>query len=402
MTATPPATDARSRPLIALCFFVAVFEGFDIQAIGVAAPLLVTHFGLSYFEIGAVLSIDMVGCVIGAATGGWLADRVGRKLVLICAVSTFGVLTLAMTAASGYSSLLIIRLVIGLGLGAAMPNLIAIAIENSQPSRRTRTVTMIFCGLPAGGALSALVGGMTMPEYGWVPLFVIGGLLPLGITPMLHIALSTKCFASEVPTSNAPTRALHGLFGARRYTATMLMWLALFLTMMILYLMLKWLPLLVEGKALDPATASASALAFTTAGIVGILVTGYLVDKYGAIWPIALTYSGAALSMFALALSDSSALALASTGLAGFCVLGALYSLYGIVPMFYPPDCRGTGIGAAVAIGRLGSIVGPLAVAGLFANGFTVDAVFLSTVPIAIVACLAAIAAPKAAYVYPN
>jgi MFS transporter, AAHS family, 3-hydroxyphenylpropionic acid transporter len=386
--------------IIVACFLVAMLEGYDIQAAGVAGPLLVAEFALTPSRAGVVFSAGMVGLVIGAALGGWLADRLGRRLLLVISVAVFGAFTLAMTISPDYVTLVLVRVALGLGLGAAMPNMIAIAVETSPPELRTRTVTMMFCGMPAGGATSAVIGGLTMAAWGWRPLIVLGGLLPLVIAPILLNVIPAR--RTGVTIAREPTNPMKLLFGERRAAPTLLMWTTFFMTMMILYLMLNWLPLLVVGKNLGATTASAAAFWFNAASIPGALLLGLLVDRHGPVWPIALSYAGVVAAMSVLAAGDTGTIVLASSGIAGFFLLGAQYALYGVAPMFYPPAGRGFGIGVTISVGRLGSIVGPLAVGELLSMGLSAGAVALTATPVAIVAGVAAIVASRVGVKFPH
>jgi AAHS family 3-hydroxyphenylpropionic acid transporter len=380
--------------IIAACFLVALLEGYDIQAAGVAGPLLVAEFALTPERAGIVFSAGMFGLVIGAALGGWLADRLGRRRLLVAAVVVFGAFTLGMTIAPDYATLVGVRVLLGLGLGAAMPNMIAIAVETSPPALRTRTVTMMFCGMPAGGATSAVIGALTMGSWGWRPMIIIGGLLPLLIAPvLLRVIPRGRAHTANAAPPAVDTRTL--LFSERRTLPTLLMWTAFFMTMMILYLMLMWLPLLVVDKELGPTVASQAAFWFNAASIPGALLLGLLVDRYGPIWPIGLAYAGVVVAMSVLAAGDTGLVVLSASAAAGFFLLGAQYALYGVAPMFYPSAGRGLGIGATIAVGRLGSIVGPWAVGELLAVGLGPGAVALTAAPVAIIAGTAAIVASR-------
>src|SRR5262245_28495295 len=163
---------------VALCLLCSVLEGFDIQALGVAAPRLAPEFGISREEMGWVFAISNIGLVFGAALGGWLADRVGRKPVFIFAGGAFGVFTLVVSLANSLTMLFVLRFLAGLGFGGAMPNMIAIATELSAPGRRAQTAAVMFCGMPIGGGLSALLTQVLRPDVDWRVLFVVGGVLP--------------------------------------------------------------------------------------------------------------------------------------------------------------------------------------------------------------------------------
>ena len=191
---------------IALCMAVAVLEGFDIQAMGVAAPRLAPEFGLGPGEMKWVFAVSNIGMVIGAAFGGWLADRVGRKPVFMTSVAMFGVFTLCVIFTREFGTLFAARLLAGLGFGAALPNMMAIATELSSPARRASTAALIFCGLPIGGGTVALLTQVLPPDLDWRVLFIVGGLLPALLVPALYWLLpETLSFsARQLPKERAP------------------------------------------------------------------------------------------------------------------------------------------------------------------------------------------------------
>jgi len=390
MTAVPAAKAvSRTRAAVPLCFAVALLEGYDIQAIGVAAPKLIPALGLSPGQAGIAFGGGMAGLVLGALLGGWLADRMGRKLLLAAAVTVFGLATLATMVAPDYAALLAARLATGLGLGVAMPVLVAIALEVSGPAQRTRTVTTMFCGMPAGGASAALFAAFAFEHFDWRTIFLMGGVLPLLLVPALLLFMPETRGARPAAAAR-PDGGLATLFGEGRALITLLLWLTFGLTLLVLYLLLNWLPSLVTARGL-PATAGAhAAMAFNLASVVGALVIGRVVDRFGAPLPVALAYLGLLGAMLGLALSQAYAPILLCAAAAGFCLLGAQYSLYGVTPMYYPPTSRGLATGASVAVGRLGSIAGPLVAGQLLGLGFTAGGVAAAMAPVVIVAGLAA------------
>lgn len=387
VTAAKPAS--RTRAAVPLCFAVALLEGYDIQAIGVAAPKLIPALGLTPGQAGIAFGGGMAGLVLGALAGGWLADRMGRKMLLAAAVALFGLATLATMIASDYPALLAARLATGLGLGVAMPVLVAIALEVSGPAHRTRTVTTMFCGMPVGGACAALFATFAFEYLDWRTIFLVGGLLPLILVPALML-LMPETRGDRPAATTRPEGGLATLFGEGRAPVTLFLWLTFGLTLLVLYLLLNWLPSLVTARGL-PATAGAqAAMAFNLASVVGALAMGRVVDRIGARLPVALAYLGLLAAMIGLAMSQAQAPILIWAGAAGFCLLGAQYSLYGVTPMYYPAASRGLATGASVAVGRLGSIAGPLVAGQLLGLGFTAGGVAAAMAPVVVVAGLAA------------
>lgn len=372
---------------IALCFSVAVLEGFDIQAIGIAAPRLAPEFGLNPAQMGWVFAISNIGLVIGAATGGWLADRIGRKPALIGSVLAFGVFTFLTTRVSSYEMLCLVRLLTGLGFGGALPNLMAIASEVSRPDRRAFTASLVFCGMPLGGALAALMTQGALAERDWRFLFVIGGVLPLLVAPALWRWLPETLRApAEAGERTSRARTFDVLFGGGRAAATLLLWLAFFPTLLVLYIILNWLPTLVVGNGLDRSVAPQASFAFNLASVAGAIVFGKLVDLRGMRWPLTGAYACLILVLVALGQARELSAVLWLSGAAGFFVLGANYALYGVAAACYPHHMRGTGSGASIAVGRLGSFVGPLAAGVLLSAGGSATSVVQYLAPMAAIA----------------
>lgn len=373
---------------ILICFAIAALEGYDIQAFGVSAPKLAPALGLDQGQIGWAASAAMIGLVIGAFAGGWAADRVGRRPVLVASVAAFGVFSIVTAYVQSFELLLLARLATGLGFGGAMPNLIAVATEISPPNRRAATVTMMFCGMPAGGATVALVARFA-PDIDWRMLFLIGGLLPILLVPVVHLFLpeTRPAYDPRAERRLAPT-----LFGGGRAVGTILLWMVFMLTLVVLYLMLNWLPSLVIAKGLTPQDGSAASLAFNLTSIAGALLLGFVVDRAGFRWPLAISYLLLAAVMLALSQASGLTPVLVLSGVAGFLILGAQYSLYAVAPSLYPPQVRAAGAGAAVGVGRLGSIAGPLLAGELRQIGWSADQVFAVMAPVVVAAAAGTIA----------
>lgn len=369
---------------VALCFLVAVVEGFDIQAMGVAAPRLAPQFGFDPRQMGWIFAISNIGLVIGASLGGWLADKVGRKPVFIAAVVSFGIFTLLTSLVGTFGALFAVRFCAGLGFGAALPNMMALAAEVSVPEKRASTAALMFAGMPLGGGTSALLTQLLPPDFDWRVLFEIGGILPLLLAPTIYFLMPetlTKAAAGAPRTS-----IVAALFADGRTPVTLLLWLAFLPTLLILYLILNWLPTLVVANGLERAVAPQASLAFNFASVAGALVFGRAVDRMDTRWPMTLAYAGLIGSLIALSVSRGLEMTLLLSGAAGFFLLGANYALYGVAATYYPQSVRGTGSGASVAVGRIGSIIGPLLAGILLGSGTSAAGVVQYMVPVAALA----------------
>jgi AAHS family 3-hydroxyphenylpropionic acid transporter len=375
-------TAINARLTVFVCFLIAALEGYDIQAFGVAAPRLAPELGLGAAQLGWAGSAAMIGLVIGAFAGGWLADRIGRKPVLAGSVAIFGVFSLVTAAAPGFEALFWARLATGLGFGGAMPNLIAVATEISRPERRAATVTAMFCGMPVGGAIAALTAQLGGEALDWRWVFIAGGLAPLALVPViLRFLPETRPQVDP----DVPRPAARALLDEGRAGPSLAIWGVFMLTLVILYLALNWLPTLVIQSGHPPALGASAAMVFNLSGVVGALILGPLTDRYGWRWPLTAAYLALAAVMAGMAIAASPGSILALSGAAGFLVMGAQFSLYAVAPGLYPPALRGLGSGVAVGVGRFGSIAGPLVAGELRAAGASPGEVFGAMTPVALV-----------------
>lgn len=385
-----PAHSASPRPVltVALCCAVALLEGFDLQSTGITAPFLAKAFGLAPAQLGWVFSAGLLGLLPGAFLGGWLADRAGRKRTLLAAVLLFGAFTLFTAHATNYPALLLARLLTGLGLGAALPIIIAVASEAAAPRLRSTAVSLTYCGVPLGGALASLVSLSGVGEQ-WQTVFYIGGLAPLLIAVALLLWLPRVAVVVPVRAEGSPAGRL---FTQGRARQTLLLWLACFFTLTVLYLLLNWLPSLLMAKGFDRAQAGWVQVLFNLGGAAGSLLTGRLMDRQRTGLAVVVAYLGMLLALAGLGLAATfTGMALAGV-LAGYCCIGAQLVLYALAPRVYPADMRATGVGACVAVGRLGSMAGPLAAGQILAAGAGVGGVLLAASPGLVVAALAALA----------
>lgn len=383
----------RTYVTILLCFIVALIEGIDLQSAGIAAPGLAAAFQLSPSMMGAVFSTSILGLLPGALVGGWLADRYGRKRVLICAVILFGVFSIASALAWDLSSLLVVRFLTGLGLGAALPNLIALTSEAVDTRHRGTAVSLMYCGIPLGGALAAGFGMWTADVVdGWKLIFHVGGIAPLFIVPLLMLCLpESSAYQKRRQRSQeaVPNSSWQQLFREGVAVPTLLLWLSYFFTLMVVYMLLNWLPSLLLGQGFSKTQASTVQILFNIGGATGSIVLGLLLDRWRPVALVALTYAGILGALAGLGLANGFVGLVVAGFTAGFFAIGGQLVLYALAPAFYPVDVRGTGIGAAVAIGRLGSISGPLVAGQMLAMGTGTIGVMLASTPGVVVAALA-------------
>ena len=381
----------RTTLTIALCFIVALIEGFDLQAAGTAAAGLRQTFALDPKMMGWVFSAGIIGLLPGAFFGGWIADRIGRKKILIGAVLLFGVFSLNTAYVSSFSGLLLARFMTGLGLGAALPNLIALCAEAVGEQRRGTAISIMYAGVPLGGALAAVVA-MLFAEH-WQMTFIIGGLVPLLVVPLMVLLLPESSAFRQQQGSVSLARASTGqaLFGEDRTRVTLALWLSYFFTLTVMYMLLNWLPSLLLEQGFSKPQAGLVQMLFNIGGALGSLLGGLLLDRCDGIKVVLFVYAGLLAALAGVGLSVG-IVPMAIAGFsAGLFVMAAQLVLYALAPPSYPTSVRATGVGAAVAIGRLGSVAGPLAAGQILAAGAGTTGVLLATSPGLLIAALAII-----------
>jgi AAHS family 3-hydroxyphenylpropionic acid transporter len=381
--ATSSAADqsAASATLL-LCAAAALFEGFDTQSMGVAAPRLAAEFALSAAQKGWIFSAAAIGLSIGAAFGGRLADRFGRKQTLIVSLLLFGMISTLTAFAVGPTTLFLARLLTGLGLGGAMPNFISLSSETVRPDRRLSAVTIIMAGMPFGGSIAALVALGERFGFDWRVIFYVGGVGPILVALVMWRVLADS---KQAETSLSHIRIAsvgNTLFGNRRAPTTSLLWIAFFFTQLVLHLMLNWLPSLIVDLGFSTTDASWMSLCFNLSGSLGAILLGRLHAGAHRRVGVSITYAGIALAMLLIpAVGKTFLFAAIACGIAGVFTIGAQLILFALAPLYYERVIRGTGVGASVAVGRLGSIVGPLFASALLVGGGSSATVLVGILP---------------------
>jgi AAHS family 3-hydroxyphenylpropionic acid transporter len=372
---------------IGLCLLAAMLEGFDIASMGVAAPKMVPALGLSKPEAGFAFSASLFGLLVGAAGCGPLADRFGRKPVLLLAVITYGLFSLATAFVVDYGLLLAVRALTGIGLGGAMPMLIAIASELAPEKRRTVVVSSVTAGMPLGGALVGLVARTELAQADWRLIFIIGGVAPLIMAAVLWLWLPETRQAGE----RVKGAALSALFGKGRLATTLSLWVSYAAIALVLHLFLNWLPILIVDRGFAPKAGAGVSTLFNLGGVAGGVLVGLVIDRLGGRGPLAVVFAALIGVLIAMAAPNASlGLTAALSFAVGFLIMAAQFGLYGMTPPYYAPAVRGTGVGAAIAAGRFGSALGPMAAGELLGAGATGSQVVWFTVPVVLVCAAAA------------
>jgi MFS transporter, AAHS family, 4-hydroxybenzoate transporter len=405
--------------LLLTCAAVLFLDGFDTQAIGYVAPALAKEWNLTKGALGPVFSAGLFGLMIGALIFGPLADRVGRKKIIIFATLAFGIGSLAAAFVNDVSALLTIRFLTGLGLGGAMPNAVAMTSEFSPHRRRATMVMIMFCGFSVGAALGGLLAAAMIPHFGWRSVFVVGGLAPLLLLPILawrlpesvrFLALTGRAHArvAQLLRSIAPGTvfapgtlfAVHEprlagmpvlhLFREGRTAVTLLLWVVFFMSLLDLYFLSNWLPTVLNDLGASVSASAAIGSMLQVGGVAGTFALGSVIDRF-SFRALALVYFAAVFAVGAIGqLGHSAVLVTIAIFAAGFCIVGGQIAANALTATFYPTAVRATGVGWALGIGRVGSIVGPLVGGALLTAKWSTGAVFVAAAAAALCAALAA------------
>ncbi len=374
---------------IFLCFWVAFFEGFDLQAPGIAAKGIAASFGLDQIQMGYVFSLGVFGMLFGAFFGGRIADYLGQKKVLMLSVTIFGLFMSLTAIAPSIEVLYAARFFTGLGLGAAMPTMISVVGDEATEANRGKLNSLMYCGLPVGAIFVAGLA-MLLPEIQWQTLFLIGGLTPLALIPLMAFILKDKPKVNaEVPVSGEAVPGMaEVLFKQRQYKNTVPLWVGFFFTLMINYILISWLPNLLMEQGLQKQQAFLVMLVFQVGAVIGTLSLGYLLDRL-KLWQMAtIIYSGLFVALVLLFTTSIPLLILAGV-MGGIFSTGGQSILYGISPIFYSGAGKVTGVGSAISLGRLGAMTGPLLTGKILALGLGTTGILVASLPAVVVSAVA-------------
>ncbi|AXL53699.1 4-hydroxybenzoate transporter [Paraburkholderia caffeinilytica] len=373
-----------------LCACALLVDGFDTMAIGYVAPALIKAWGINRAAMTPAFAAGQIGLMIGSLVVGPLADRIGRRPVMILCSATFGVLSLLTMSVSSVPELVAVRFLTGLGLGGAMPNALALTSEYVPSRIRITAMMVMFCGFSIGAALGGLVVAKLIAVHGWQVVFLIGGILPLAFAVVLIFFLPESLRYLAVTGKHPKRLAKHvnrivpdadstcgdaiyvvaekivkgsvvrELFAGGRKRITLLLWTITFMNLLDLNLLSSWLPAMLRDGGLHIEMAALITIGYQAGGTVGTLTLGRFVDRFPPFLILVMTYVFAFLSIFFVGLvSGNTWLLGVLVFAAGFCVIGGTGACDALVATCYPTETRVTGLGWAIRVGRIGAILGP-------------------------------------------
>jgi AAHS family 4-hydroxybenzoate transporter-like MFS transporter len=385
--------------VFALCLASLIMDGFDVQAMGYVAPAMFTEWNVPAPTLGPLLSIGHVGVMIGAMLFSMIADKVGRRPVLVYATLFFAIMTIATAFAQNVNQMLWLRLIAGLGLGSIIPNATALVGEFSPRRTRVAWIMCITMGFTLGAAIGGFVANALIPLFGWRSVFVFGGAVPFVVAiamffglpeslqflavrrrrfdrlahwlkqldPKLRIDATTQFVSSEISKQGVP---FWHLFRDGRAFVTTLFWIVNFTNILVLYSLSGWLPTIFQRfMGYDQSTAILLSTTVQVGGTIGAFGLAWLIIRGGFLPMLTVTFGVATISVALIGQPGLSLPVLYTiVFIAGWCVVGGQPGLNALSSSYYPTYLRSTGVGAGLGVGRLGAIVGPTLAAILVAQ----------------------------------
>ncbi|CAB3810012.1 MFS transporter [Paraburkholderia fynbosensis] len=374
--------------ILALGLTVLILDGFDVVAMGFIAPAILDDWKVSHAALGPVLSMGLFGLAIGALVGGPLADRFGRRRVVIGAVAFFGVMSLLSAWSPNLAVLSVMRFLAGLGLGASQPNAATLASEYAPRKYRSIMVTVIYCGFTLGAAGGGFLSTYLIARHGWQSILVIGGIVPIAFALVLAVLLPESARFLTVrqggrdalmrvlnridPSAVDPStvfvtsergharRAAMKLIVSKPHTrVTVALWVGLFMNLMTVYFLNSWLPIMVKGNHFSMSDAAMVAAMMQVGGTLGNIVIGWEMDRFKAYTVMMTTLVAAGIFTVVLAKMSFVLSGLMSmVFLLGYCTNSTNTGWTAMAASYYPTEMRATGTSWMTGIGRFGAISG--------------------------------------------
>ncbi|RQM49298.1 MFS transporter [Paraburkholderia bannensis] len=407
--------------VVALCALCLVMDGFDVQAMGYVAPVVIREWGIARETLAPVFGAGLFGMLIGSLTFSALADKIGRRPVLIGATLFFSACMIATGFAQTIEQLIVWRFLAGLGLGCIMPNAMALAGEYSPRRIRVTLMMIVSCGFTLGGVVGGLITAVLIPAFGWRAVFFVGGAIPLAMGVLMWLALPesiqfllfrqqgsargaarvrrqlariapTLALPDDVVLTSAETRSrglpFVELFKEGRARVTVLLWIVNFANLLDMYFLSNWLPTVIRDAGYSTQTAVLAGTALWGGGVIGTLLLGRIIDMAGFTRVLASTFLIAIVSTAAIgnpAVMVSVVVMFVAIFLTGFSIIGGQPALNALAATYYPTSLRSTGIGWSLGVGRIGSVVGPVLGGALLHLNWSSSALFVAA---AVPACI--------------
>lgn len=405
--------------VVALCALLLIFDGYDLFIYGVVLPVLMAEWGLTPVQAGALGSYALFGMMFGAFIFGPLADRIGRKKGIAICFVLFSLATFLNGFAKTPTEFGIYRFIAGLGCGGLMPNAVALMNEYAPKRARSTLVALMFSGYSLGGMLSAGLGIYVLPRFGWQAMFFAAAvpllLLPLimwklpesvgflvrqgkdkeardmlaRVNPDMKIGADVQLVAADAKGAGVP---MLDLVKDGRAAGTIMIWLAFFCCLLMVYALGSWLPKLMAGAGYSLGSSLSFLLALNFGGMAGAIAGGWLGDRFSLPKVVLAFFAVGTVAIALLGFNSPMPVLYLLIFIAGATTIGTQILLYANTAQFYPLAMRSTGLGWASGVGRTGAIVGPLLGGSLLAAALPLKLNFLAFAVPGLVAALAMVA----------
>ena len=395
---------------------IMVFDGYDLTVYGAVVPIIMDEWNISAVETGMIGSYALIGMMLGALIFGTMADRFGRKRVILICTFIFSLFMLFAGFAPSPEIFGLCRFITGLGLGGVMPNVIALVSDYSPKGTRSRMIATIMAGFSIGGVIAATLSMVIIPYFGWQSVFFFGA-MPLLLLPFLARSLpdtvgshmkkkeykqvkellvkvnplyspkkSEKFVMNGTEMSSSPVKSL---FTERRASSTVMFWIAYFMSLLMIYGLNTWLPKLMNEAGFPLGSSLSFLLALNVGATVGAIMMGWLADLWGVKKALIMFYIVAAITIMSLGITSNMLLLYVLVAIAGATTIGSQNLANSYVSQYYPSSIRSTGLGWALGIGRIGGIVGPLLGGFLLASTLSLQFNFMVFALPGVIAALA-------------
>ncbi|MCM3674215.1 MFS transporter [Peribacillus simplex] len=354
-----------------------MFDALDVGMLSFIIVALKQEWNLTSEQVGWIGSINSIGMAVGAVFFGAMADRVGRKNVFIITLLLFSIASGLSAAVSTLSLFLILRFLIGMGLGGELPVASTLVSESVEASKRGRVVVLLESFWAVGWILAALISYFIIPAYGWRVALLLSA-VPALYALYLRLKLPDSPKYTELEKKQRPSvlSNMKSVWKKEYSRQTLVLWILWFCVVFSYYGMFLWLPSVMVLKGFSMIQSFEYVLIMTLAQLPGYFSAAWLIEKMGRKFVLITYLIGTAVSAFFFGSAEGLALLIVSGMFLSFFNLGAWGALYAYTPEQYPTAVRGTGAGLAAGIGRIGGVLGPLLVGYLVAADTPISSIF--------------------------
>lgn len=355
-----------------------MFDAMDVGMISFVVAALASEWALSSQQVGILTSTTSIGMAFGAAMAGFLADKYGRKSILLWTLLIFSIASGLSALATGFIMLCIFRFIAGLGLGGELPVASTLVSESMPVKERGRAVVLLESFWAAGWILAALIAYFVIPNYGWQAAFLIGA-LPAFYALYLRRAIddSPRYLEQKKVVRLGLGKRIASVWSPEFRRTSIMLWVLWFTVVFSYYGMFLWLPTVMVDKGFSLVQSFQYVLIMTLAQLPGYFTAAYFIEKLGRKFVLVTYLVLTAISAAWFGIADSVGSLLAAGICLSFFNLGAWGGLYAYSPELYPTRVRSTGVGLATSFGRIGGVIAPFLVGVMKGNGVRIEVIFL-------------------------